>query len=85
MNLKGMDVSNPGAFVSMIILVLIGVEMVKIGLPLIIDGLLSLANVPNFSFASFFASNGLVSLIVSAVILIGVLSLLGLKMKSSKR
>lgn len=83
--MKGIDVANPGTFITLIIGILIAVEMVKVGLPLILDGLVTLSGIGNFSFASFFAANGLMQLVVSAVILLGVLAVIGVKAGKSKR
>ncbi len=78
--LKGVNVSNPGAIITLIIVTLLAVEFVKTGFPLIINGLTGLATLENFTFAGFFASGGIMGLVISAAMLIGLLAIVGIKM-----
>jgi len=83
MNLKAMK--DPFALITILITVSILVNVVINIFPTLISDLVSLGSLGNFTFASFFESAGLMSLIISAVILITVLAVFGIKMKSSKR
>ena len=85
MSLKGMNVTNPSAFIGIIILVLLAVELVSVGLPQILKGLWRLSLIENFTFKDFFAADGLMELVVGAIILLGILGIMGVKAYSSSK
>lgn len=76
---SGWKVDSPGAMIAVVIGVLLAVELIKTGFPLLMTGFASLSTLGNFTFASFFGSAGLMALIISAVVLIGILSIIGVK------
>ena len=79
------DLSNPAVLISILIGISIGVQMVVSTFPSIVTALVSLASLDNFSFTSFFGGSGIVYLILSALVLYGVFSLLGINLKSGSK
>ena len=80
-----LDLSNPTVLISMFIGVSIAVKMIVEIFPDLISSLVSLSTMGNFSFGSFFASDGIIQLIVSAIVLFGVFALIGIKMTSGAK
>lgn len=83
MNLKVMQ--DPFALITILITVSVLVNVVINIFPTLVSDLVSLGGLGNFTFASFFESAGLMSMIISAIILVTVLAIFGIKMKNSKR
>lgn len=78
------SVKNPFEYISMMIGIAIMVALIVILFPLILTDLVSMGGIGNFTFASLFSSTGLMAVILSAVVLIGLLSFFGIKVGSGK-
>jgi len=87
--------SNPGLLITNIILLVVALQILVSTIPTIISSIINLSTITTnisgtsdtaigLSFASFFAANGVVLLGLSAVIVIGILSAIGL-IKGGKR
>lgn len=78
-------VGSIGSLVAVVIGVLIAVELIKVGFPLLMTGFASLGGLGgNFTFATFFQSAGLMSIVLSAIVLIGILAIIGVSTKSHR-
>lgn len=76
---------NPFKMIYVLIAVLILIEVIKVVFPLMGTAIVSLGSLANFTFSGLFASEGLVFIVLSALVLIGVLATLGIKNLGSKR
>jgi len=68
-----------GTMIAVTIGVLVFVNFVPVIFPLLISGFTTLSTLGNFTFASLFASSGLIAIVLSASVLIGALAFLGVK------
>ena len=79
MSLKGYDMKNPWSLITLLVVAYLAIEVVVIIFPLLVAKIVALGALGNFTFASFFSATGLITLIMSAAILIGILSIMGVK------
>jgi len=71
--------SNPLSLIGIVIAIILITRMAVIGLPLIITEFASLAGLGNFSFAGLFADDGVGEIIISAIVLVAVLAIMGVR------
>lgn len=83
--MKGLNVSSIPGMITLVIGVAIAVSLLVVAFPLISAQFLSLSTLGNFTFASFFATSGLMYLILSAMVLIGILGIVGIKMSGGSK
>ena len=76
---RSIDWRNPTQVILLVVGVLLAVELITDAFPRIMDGFVTLSGIGNFTFGSFFESAGLMALVLSAIILLGILAMLGLK------
>ena len=69
----GKTLSNPFALIGVLIGITVLVNVVIVLFPLLVAQFVSLGTLGNFTFSALFASAGLVSIILSAIILFAVL------------
>lgn len=69
---------NANSIIYGVVGIVLAFEIFKVGLPYIRDASANISTLSGLPFTGFFASNGLVLLIVMAAILLGVVSYVGL-------
>jgi len=85
MSFKKLDVSSPGAIITLVVLAFIAVKLAVLMIPMLTEALVDLGGIDNFTFAPLFQSGGLVAIVVSAMFLIGILALFGIATGGKKR
>lgn len=76
---RGMDVTSIGGMIWLVVGIAIATSLLTVSFPLISDDFVSLSGLGNFTFASFFSSGGLMFLVLSAAVLIGLLTIVGIR------
>ena len=69
--------NNPSAIAIGIIMLVVGVQILVQVLPTLITAFTNLSGVANLSFASFFGTGGVVLILLSVAVLVGVFKMLG--------
>ncbi len=77
--------SNPMALIGILIGVSILISVAVAVFPTIIQSMIDLSTLGNFSFGSFFETGGVMILILSAIILLAILAIFGVKGMGGKR
>lgn len=67
------NIKNPKQMITGILLVVIAVSILPVLLPTLITNIINLSTISNLSFASFFASGGVVLLMVSVAVVLAIL------------
>ena len=83
--LAGQIKRDPFLLISILVGIIIITNLVTNLFPTIISNLVSLGSLGNFTFATLFADDGMVEVVVSAIVLIAVLAIIGVKASGASR
>lgn len=78
-------IRNPWEFISILIGIIILTQVILTTYPTIHSNIVNMSTLGNFTFSSLFASDGMVTIVLSAIVLISLLTYLGVKMGSRGR
>lgn len=71
-------ITNPKAMIVGLIMLVVGIQVAAQLLPTLITAIINISGISNLGFASFFAANGIVLLMLGVAVLLAILGILGL-------
>ena len=83
--MKGLNVTDPGAMIVLLVSLLVFANIASSIFPKIISAFATLAGIGNFTFESVFSDDGIGEIVLSAIVLIAILVALGIKMKGTRQ
>ena len=78
------NLKDPKKLIVGVILLVVAIQVLVALLPTLITSIINISGISNLSFGSFFAANGIVLLMLSVAILLGILAILGLGKASGR-